>query len=55
MGSPIAPDRDQYTALEAASRLALWDGPPVAEVSGGAVALSFTLPRQAVSLVSIEW
>jgi xylan 1,4-beta-xylosidase len=55
MGSPIAPDRDQYGEMEAAARLALMDSPVTVTVEGGAVRLSFTLPRQAVSLVTIEW
>jgi xylan 1,4-beta-xylosidase len=55
MGSPIAPDRDQYAELEAASRLALLDAPATVDAERGAVTLRFTLPRQAVSLVTIEW
>ena len=55
MGSPIAPDRDQYAALEKASALALLDSPATVRVERGAVTLRFTLPRQAVSLVTIEW
>jgi xylan 1,4-beta-xylosidase len=55
MGSPIAPDRDQYAALHRASALAVLDSPASVRVEGGAAALRFTLPRQAVSLVTIEW
>ena len=55
MGSPIAPDRDQYSGLEAAAMLALMDPPAMTGVERGAVTLRFTLPRQAVSLVTIEW
>jgi xylan 1,4-beta-xylosidase len=55
MGSPIAPDRDQYAALEKASDLALLGSPATVCVQGGAAALRFALPRQAVSLVTIEW
>jgi xylan 1,4-beta-xylosidase len=55
MGSPIAPDRDQYAALRAASGLALLEPQATAGVDDGAVALRFTLPRQAVSLVTLEW
>jgi xylan 1,4-beta-xylosidase len=55
MGSPIAPNRDQYSEMQAAAELALMDAPTTTSVDGGAVALSFTLPRQAVSLVTIEW
>jgi len=55
MGSPIAPDRDQYAELEKASALALLDSPATVRVERGAATLRFTLPRQAVSLVTIEW
>jgi xylan 1,4-beta-xylosidase len=55
MGSPIAPDRDQYRELEAASSLSLLDSTPTVRVERGAVTLRFTLPRQGVSLVTIEW
>jgi xylan 1,4-beta-xylosidase len=55
MGSPIAPDRDQYGELEAASRLARLEEPRRVGVAAGTLPLEFTLPRQAVSLVLIEW
>jgi xylan 1,4-beta-xylosidase len=55
MGSPIAPDRDQYGELETASRLARLEEPRAVGVADGTLALEFTLPRQAVSLVLIEW
>ena len=55
MGSPIAPTRQQYGELEAASRLALLEEPRSASVTNGTLALTFALPRQAVSLVMIEW
>ena len=55
MGSPIAPTRRQYDELEAASRLALLEEPRSASVTDGTLALTFALPRQAVSLVTIEW
>jgi xylan 1,4-beta-xylosidase len=55
MGSPIAPGRDQYAELERASRLALLEAPAKARVERGALRLRFALPRQAVSLVTIEW
>jgi len=53
MGAPIAPDRDQYRELEAASELALLGAPTKVSAERGAVTLRFTLPRQAVSLVTI--
>ena len=55
MGSPIAPTRQQYGELEAASRLALLEEPRSASTRSGTLALTFALPRQAVSLVMIEW
>ncbi len=55
MGSPIAPTRRQYDELEAASRLALLEEPRSASATDGTLALTFALPRQAVSLVTIEW
>ena len=55
MGSPIAPTRQQYGELEAASRLALLEEPRSASAADGTLALTFALPRQAVSLVMIEW
>ncbi len=55
MGSPLAPDRDQYARLEAASALANLEAPETVTLERGAATLRFTLPRQAVSLVTIEW
>jgi xylan 1,4-beta-xylosidase len=55
MGSPIAPTRRQYDELEAASRLTLLEEPRPAGATDGTLALTFALPRQAVSLVMIEW
>jgi xylan 1,4-beta-xylosidase len=55
MGSPIAPDKAAYDALRAAAQLAALDasGTSVARV-GGAVQLSFVLPRQGVSLLIVR-
>jgi xylan 1,4-beta-xylosidase len=55
MGAPIAPSRDQYDALEAASRLALLEEPKAVPIASGAAKVDFTLPRQAVSLLVLEW
>jgi xylan 1,4-beta-xylosidase len=55
MGSPVAPTREQYAALEAASRLTRLDGAPaVVPIASGTATLNFQLPRQAVSLVVLE-
>jgi xylan 1,4-beta-xylosidase len=55
MGSPQPPSNAQYAALERASELARLDGPPTIDVDGGRAALTFTLPRQGVSLLVLEW
>lgn len=56
MGSPVAPSTDQYAALEQASALAtLASAPATAAVDGGKAALDFALPRQAVSLLVLDW
>jgi xylan 1,4-beta-xylosidase len=56
MGSPIAPTRAQYAQLLAAARLAPLAGAPgTVRVDGGRATLAFALPRQAVSLVVLEW
>lgn len=56
MGSPIAPDDRQYARLQEASRLApLADAPARVPAAGGRASLRFSLPRQAVSLVTLEW
>ena len=56
MGSPIAPSREQYTAMQKASELAvLAASPSTVPISNGIATLSFSLPRQAVSLIVIEW
>ena len=56
LGSPIAPDPRQYAALQEAGALATLTGAPAsADVSGGEAKTEFSLPRQAVSLVLIEW
>jgi xylan 1,4-beta-xylosidase len=55
MGSPIAPDEKQYAELEAAGQLAQLEAPATAHFEGGQVTLPLVLPRQAVSLVVLEW
>ena len=56
MGSPVAPDARQYEALEQSSELAtLADSPATVTVAGGQAKLDFALPRQAVSLLVLEW
>lgn len=55
MGSPIAPSREQYTQLESASQLAQLEPPRTLAIEGGAARVRFALPRQAVSLLILEW
>jgi xylan 1,4-beta-xylosidase len=55
MGSPIAPNADQYAELLAASELARLDAPEEVDVEDGTANLSFTLPRQGVSLVVVGY
>jgi xylan 1,4-beta-xylosidase len=55
MGSPIAPNAEQYAQLLAASELARLETPATLHVEKGQAALRFALPRQAVSLVVLEW
>jgi xylan 1,4-beta-xylosidase len=55
MGSPQKPTADQYAQLEKAGQLAQIGPPQRLAASEGRVRLSFTLPRQGVSLVTIAW
>lgn len=55
MGSPIAPTRRQYDALEAAGQLAQLGAAETIRLERSAATITFTLPRQAVSLLVVEW
>ena len=55
MGSPQNPSTAEYQRLERASDLAMLAGPSRIDVVDGRASLAFTLPRQAVSLVLVEW
>lgn len=56
LGSPVAPTRPQYIQLEAAAQLAqLENVSPVVAVESRSATLKFTLPRQAVSLLVLNW
>ncbi len=55
MGAPIAPTRAQYDELHAASQLALVSEPGPVDAADGAARLELLLPRQAVSLLVVEW
>jgi xylan 1,4-beta-xylosidase len=51
-GRPIAPDETLYARLREAGRLTTLGTPAAVDASG---AVTFTLPRQGVSLVLFEW
>ncbi len=55
MGAPAGPSFAQYKELLAAGRLARLDTPATVDVAAGAATLDFVLPRQAVSLLVLEW
>jgi len=55
MGSPLNPTTEQYTALVQAGQLTALGSPETVRSTKGAVSLTFTLPRQAVSLLLLEW
>ncbi len=56
MGSPRQPTPEQYAELAQASELALLHSPTWAKTNtNGELAFNFDLPRQAVSLLQIEW
>jgi xylan 1,4-beta-xylosidase len=55
MGSPIAPNEQQHAELETAGKLAQMEGSATLRIEEGRAALRFALPRQAVSLIVLEW
>jgi xylan 1,4-beta-xylosidase len=55
MGSPQAPTSEQYAQLKAAGQLQLLSSPEWLDVAGGKVSVEMALPRQAVSLLRLEW
>jgi xylan 1,4-beta-xylosidase len=55
MGSPIAPNEEQYAQLEAAGKLARMESPATLNVDKGQATLPFALPRQGISLFVLEW
>jgi len=55
MGSPQAPTAEQYAQLKAAGQLELLTSPVWLDVTGGKVSIKAALPRQAVSLLRLEW
>jgi len=55
LGSPAEPDGSQYARIKAAGQLALMAEAAPTVLSEGGAALRFPLPRQAVSLLVLEW
>ena len=47
--------REQYRQLEQAGRLALLETPSALSIHDGQASLTFTLPRQGISLLILEW
>jgi xylan 1,4-beta-xylosidase len=55
VGEPQSPTQEQYAKLKEAGQLELLGSPEWVEVSGGAVTIATQLPRQATSLLHLEW
>ena len=55
MGSPQQPTQEQYAQLHGAGQLQLLTSPEWLDVKDGAVTVSTDLPRQATSLLHLEW
>lgn len=54
MGSPAAPGEEQYRTLVEAGRVATLDPPTAVKIEQGRAAVSFPLPRQAVSMLVLD-
>jgi xylan 1,4-beta-xylosidase len=55
MGSPQSPTPEQYAKLKAAGQLQLLTSPQWLDVSNGRLTIDMNLPRQATSLVRVQW
>jgi xylan 1,4-beta-xylosidase len=55
MGSPQHPSPEQVAKLKASGQLQLLTSPRWLQAKSGRLELSFELPRQALSLVRVEW
>jgi xylan 1,4-beta-xylosidase len=55
MGSPQDPTPEQYAALKAAGQLQLLTSPEWLDVTAGSVTVATNLPRQATSLLHLQW
>jgi len=55
MGSPQSPTAEQYAKLKAAGQLQLLTSPRWLDVGNGEVNIALSLPRQATSLLRLQW
>jgi xylan 1,4-beta-xylosidase len=55
MGSPLQPSTDEYRKIEEAGQLQEITSPQWMDTKKGQIALSFSLPREALSLIRITW
>ncbi len=55
MGSPAHPTPEQHQQLETAGGLGTYPAPPILDVEDGRASVSFSLPREAVSLLVLQW
>jgi xylan 1,4-beta-xylosidase len=55
MGSPQSPTEEQYARLKQAGQLELLKSPEWLDVDGDKVTVEMELPRQATSLLHIQW
>jgi xylan 1,4-beta-xylosidase len=55
MGSPQHPTPDQIQSLRSAAQLQLLTSPNWLEVHDGTATLTTTMPRESVSLLTLDW
>jgi xylan 1,4-beta-xylosidase len=55
MGSPQSPSAEQYAKLRQAGQLELLTSPEWVDVRGDAVTIEMELPREATSLLRLQW
>jgi xylan 1,4-beta-xylosidase len=55
MGSPQSPTAEQYVRLKAAGQLELLTSPEWLEVDRDGVTVEMELPRQATSMLRLQW
>ncbi len=55
MGSPQTPTPEQYAKLKEAGQLELLTSPQWLDVAGGSVTIATELPREAISLLHLQW